>query len=141
MVERPPPIPIGPEPAGSDHDVDLRAVFKFAGALVAITVVVMGIVWGLSVRLKHDLAGADPLPSPLPEASAHRLPPGPRLEESPPQSLAELRAREEALLGSWAWVDRNRGVAQIPIERAIEIIAGKGLPAPPPPPSPGGGKK
>lgn len=31
------------------------------------------------------------------------------------------RAREQAVLDSYGWVDRERGIVRIPIERAIEL--------------------
>ena len=39
---------------------------------------------------------------------------------------------------SYAWIDRAAGVAQIPVDRAIEIVAERGLPVPPPLPAPRG---
>jgi hypothetical protein len=127
--------------AVGDRDVDLKAVFVFLGALVGASAVIMALVWGLSVYFKGELAALDPAPSPLPEANARRPPPEPRLEVNPPESLAELRAREDEVLKSWGWTDKDRRLARIPIARALEIIAKKGLPAPPVPEPPGGGKK
>jgi hypothetical protein len=39
-----------------------------------------------------------------------------------------MRAAEEAQLHSYRWVDREAGIAAIPIERAMEILAQRGLP-------------
>lgn len=36
--------------------------------------------------------------------------------------LLEQRAREDAQLGSYAWVNKEQGVVQIPIERAMELV-------------------
>ena len=36
----------------------------------------------------------------------------------------ELHDRQRAALDSWGWVDRDAGVATIPIERAMGIVAG-----------------
>jgi hypothetical protein len=43
--------------------------------------------------------------------------------------MKELRRQEEKHLKSYGWIDREKGVAHIPIERAMEILANKGLPA------------
>jgi hypothetical protein len=133
------------EPAPGDLDVDLKAVFVFMGWLLGVSAAVMAIVWGLSVWLKEELIASDPAPSPLAEANVRRVPPEPRLEEAPARSLEELRAREDAVLSGWAWIDRERKLARIPIARAMEIVAEKGLPPPPPAPpaqgAPEGGKK
>ncbi|HEY3757909.1 MAG TPA: hypothetical protein VGL42_17265 [Opitutaceae bacterium] len=37
------------------------------------------------------------------------------------QYLHELRAKHEAQLGAYGWVDQKNGVVQIPIDRAMEL--------------------
>lgn len=36
----------------------------------------------------------------------------------------DLRARQRAELETWHWVDRDAGIAAIPIERAMAIVGG-----------------
>ena len=50
------------------------------------------------------------------------IPPQPRLQSRPAVDLAAERAREQALLDSYGWVDRDAGVARIPVERAMELL-------------------
>jgi hypothetical protein len=45
-----------------------------------------------------------------------------------PGRLERLRAREEAILGSYGWVDREAGIARIPIEDAMAVLAERGWP-------------
>ena len=52
----------------------------------------------------------------------------PRLVTSEPFVLAEFRAREEALLTSYGWVEKDKGLARIPIDEAMRIVAEHGLP-------------
>jgi hypothetical protein len=40
-----------------------------------------------------------------------------------------LRAEQQAQLGSYGWVDRSKGVVRIPIGRAMDLLAQRGLPA------------
>jgi hypothetical protein len=47
------------------------------------------------------------------------------------QDVADLHAREDLLLDNYTWVDRSQGKVRIPIERAMQIIAQKGLPVAP----------
>jgi hypothetical protein len=47
-----------------------------------------------------------------------------------PPSVGELRREEEHVLTSYAWVDRRAGIVQIPIERAMDLLAARGLPGP-----------
>ena len=47
------------------------------------------------------------------------------------QDVADLHAREDLLLDNYSWIDQSKGTVRIPIERAMEIIAQKGLPVAP----------
>jgi hypothetical protein len=60
-------------------------------------------------------------------------PPAPRLQSTPELDLAAFRAQEDAILGSYAWVEKDRGVVRIPIEEAMRIVAEHGLPTFPAP--------
>jgi len=57
----------------------------------------------------------------------------PRLVTSEPAALAEFRAQEDALLTSWGWVEKDRGIARMPIDEAMKIVAARGLPSFPAP--------
>ena len=37
----------------------------------------------------------------------------------------ELAAEQRARLGSWGWVDKERRMVRIPIDKAMEIVAGE----------------
>jgi hypothetical protein len=52
----------------------------------------------------------------------------PKLVESEPRALAAFRAQEDALLTSYGWVEKDKGIARIPIDDAIRIVAERGLP-------------
>ena len=52
-----------------------------------------------------------------------------RLQVDAPNELRQMRAAEEATLNSYGWVDKEAGVVKIPVDRAMEILAKKGLPA------------
>ncbi len=55
---------------------------------------------------------------------------GPALQPKPSADLARLKQEELSRLNDYGWVDRTAGVAHIPIERAIDILARSGLPSP-----------
>ncbi len=58
--------------------------------------------------------------------------PTPRLQaDDGNQDLAELHEREDLLLDHYSWIDRSKGTVRIPIERAMELIAQRGLPVAP----------
>lgn len=54
--------------------------------------------------------------------------PEPRLQASPPGDLTTMRKEDAAALDSYGWVDQKKGIARIPIDRAIDILATEGLP-------------
>jgi hypothetical protein len=57
--------------------------------------------------------------------------PNPKLEEDERGQLNQIRLKEEQILNSYGWVDQNTGTVHIPIERAIDLIAQRGLPVRP----------
>jgi len=91
-------------------------VFTFIGHLVY---------YGLAAREQ----AASPPVSPLAEKYAAKEPPLPRLQIDPKLDLDVLRAAEHKTLSSYAWVDKDAGIVQVPIERAMEMLLAKGLPA------------
>ncbi|MGA3010329.1 MAG: hypothetical protein ABSD72_08715 [Terracidiphilus sp.] len=55
--------------------------------------------------------------------------PTPRLQtDDGAQDIADLHAREDLLLNNYSWVDQSQGKVRIPIERAMDLIAQRGLP-------------
>ena len=44
-----------------------------------------------------------------------------------------MQSEEGAALEGHGWVDREKGVVHIPVERAMDLIAARGLPASPQP--------
>ena len=61
------------------------------------------------------------------------MPPDPRLQPDPRAQLQALRAYEKERLSTYGWVDKGAGVAHMPIERAMQLVAERGLPVRPAP--------
>jgi len=57
------------------------------------------------------------------------VPPEPRIEVAPYEQLQQLRVREDHILNSYAYVDKQGGVVRVPITQAIDMLAAKGLPS------------
>ena len=55
------------------------------------------------------------------------IPPEPRLEVAPYEQIQQLHAKEDHVLTTYAWVDKDGGKVRIPIDRAIDLLAAKGL--------------
>jgi hypothetical protein len=118
------------ESATVDHessDVNIRAVFGFGIGLTVATAFIAFGVWLLfqyfSAREARTVFTEYPL-----AARESRVPPEPRLQTNPRQDLSDLRAREDQLLNSYGWVDKNAGVVRIPIDRAMQLVVERGLP-------------
>jgi hypothetical protein len=118
---------------GDDHesDVNAAAVVGFAVALtiaLAIALVLLGQLF-VVFRVSETHSGAT-LRNPA--ASDLRLPSTePQLQVHPRRELLELRAREDAGLNSYGWVDQPAGIVHVPIEDAMKRIAERGLPTRP----------
>jgi hypothetical protein len=58
--------------------------------------------------------------------------PTPRLQlDDGNQEVADLHVKEDLLLDHYSWIDESQGKVRIPIERAMELIAQRGLPVAP----------
>jgi protein SCO1/2 len=84
------------------------------GAIIAVSL--GGIVW-LMYLLAHTWLAPLPGPPGMPPPAA------PRLQRNPHPDLEAVRTRERAALEGYRWIDPQRGIAHIPIERAIELMA------------------
>jgi hypothetical protein len=54
--------------------------------------------------------------------------PNPRLQKNDVREMRDQIEAEENLLERYSWVDESAGTVRIPIERAIELTAERGLP-------------
>jgi hypothetical protein len=108
-------------------DISGRNVFLVGLGVLVGTWVLTGLLYFYFAYLDHYRARVSPPPLPVagrPEA----LPPGPRLQQSPPRDLKALRTREDWELNHYYWIDKASGTVAIPIEQAIRIIAERGIP-------------
>lgn len=109
-------------------DADAGPLVKVGIALAIL--VIIGFV-GMIVMFR-TLAYVQPLyegadePHPLSETRAPMS--GPRLQPDPPREKGQLEAYEAQQLTTYDWVDKESGIARIPVDRAIDILASSGLP-------------
>ena len=123
----PPDVTLGHE----ERDVRVRPIVLAVVGLATVSVaafVLMHLLFNLLAVMQSKETAA---PSPLAGAYGLKEPPEPRLQTSPIHDLQELRARDAAALHEYAWGDREAGVVRIPIDRAIAVLAERGLPARP----------
>ena len=147
LVNRPPP-PRGPDdpPEGvsaesfaSRHeisDVSVRGLYVFGAALVVSVLLVMLVVRTGLRRVeaweeRHDTArvgrepGATSLVREPVAATATR---GPLLQVEPGVDLQNMLRDQAPGLNEYRWADRPAGTVRLPIERAMDLIAERGLP-------------
>ena len=112
-----------------ESDVDIRRILGFGAGLLVVAAVVHVLIYGLFVYF-DGREGVKTAPEyPLAAAQGDRVPPEPRLQTDPRQDLADLRAKEDELLGTAGVVDQNAGIYRIPIETAMRLTLERGLPA------------
>ena len=56
------------------------------------------------------------------------FPPGPRLQQHPWEELQVVRKREDEMLTTYGWVNKDAGTVRIPVSRAMDTIVERGLP-------------
>lgn len=120
------------EPAEFDSEIHVRAIFGVLAGLTLLVALSFAGVWGFAKVMKGRAIARDPEPLPVAEANQPRPRPRAALQADPTADMVKFAKEEEAAVNAYAWVDRANGVAQIPVSRAIELVAERGLPVPPP---------
>jgi len=67
--------------------------------------------------------------SPMVTPTDRMLPPRPRLQTQPHLELQDYCAVQQKEVSTYGWVNQESGVVRIPVDRAMELILAKGLPA------------
>lgn len=79
---------------------------------------------------------AEVSPPPLPSTlNKNPLPPQPRLQASPQQELKAYVSQQNWMLDHYGWIDKDKGIVAIPIDRAMAILAARGIPPQKAPPN------
>ena len=113
------------QPKHETRDVNLRLIVISLVGLTILIILSLVVVQGLFGFLARQEASQA---VPLPPLAQEQVAPEPRLQASPAEDLAILRAREEAILHNYGWVNKEAGVVHIPIERAMALTLERGLP-------------
>jgi len=114
-----------PNGAGHEHrEVSVRLIVVSLAFLAVATAIVFVLVVGIFRYLytTYSTEEATRLSRPV-------IPPEPRIEVAPYEQLQQVRAREDHVLTTYAWVDKDGGKVRVPIDRAIDMLAAKGLPS------------
>lgn len=98
------------------------------GGMLALLVILAAVLAGGMFKALEIYENAHHPPAP-PMAAVQKEPTGPRLRAHPYLDLWKLRASEKVRLTHYGWVDREDKIVHIPISRAIDLLAKRGLPA------------
>jgi hypothetical protein len=112
-----------------ESDVNIRAILGFGLGLIVVAAAVYVLIFGLFRYFDSREGVKVAAEYPLAASQGRREPPEPRLQVNPRQDLSDLRAKEDEVLGSYGWVDKNAGVVRIPIDAAMKLTVERGLPA------------
>jgi hypothetical protein len=111
------------------RDANVRSISKFIVGLVVGVVAAMLLMWFLFDRFAIREARESPRPDTMAASNPQKAPPEPRLQPAPAMDLTQFRAAEEKILNDYAWVDPEKGIVRIPVDRALELVAKEGLPS------------
>jgi len=107
-------------------DLSPRRISFFAIGLAALVIIALLLCYGLLAwMIKSEARRAEPakqfavLREPMVQ---------PRLAVEPGRALKALRQQEQTRLNGYGWVDQEKGIVHIPIERAMDMLVKKGLP-------------
>lgn len=118
------------EPNGRGYetsDANVGVLAKYALGLAGTCGIALVVVVLLLDHFRAEKKSAEPALSPM-AAQREALPPEPRLQVEPNADWLKYKAEEDSLLQSYGWVSREAGVVRLPIARALELVAERGLP-------------
>jgi hypothetical protein len=100
-----------------------RAGLYIVGTMVVVALVLVPMYWFLARRESATQEPAATVIKEQPKAAATAFP---KLVTSEPTVLAEFREQEDELLDSYGWVEKDRGIARLPIAEAVRLVGERG---------------
>ena len=125
-MSRAPRAPHTSDPGYEARDAHIRPLVVFGIGLTILSVASFFIARALQDRWDQEV---DRRSAPHPLAELRSTPTGPLLQPTTRVELAEHRAKEDALLNGYGWIDPESGIVHIPVRRAMALTLERGLPA------------
>lgn len=119
------------------EDLSSRSVMYFMAGLAIFAAVIYVIVFGmyhfLDTYQKTHQAAISPLVTPQADTrnateENTKTFPQPRLEENERSQLRDVIQDQDRKIETYDWVDKDKGIVKIPIERAMDLLVQRGLP-------------
>jgi hypothetical protein len=108
-------------------DISVRPLVAWTILLALVCVLSVWITRRMFFSFEATATRLDTPVHPLAEPQETR--PAPLLQQTPARDLREYQRTIRDQLDTYGWIDRPQGVVHIPIERAIELTAERGLPS------------
>jgi len=137
----------GPDPNDQGfelQDIGSGSVIAFFITLLVVVFLANVVIRGIYKGLDYYSKSHEPAMSPMMEEKQKQTAPTsdlrlvnpseaeqfpePRLETDERTEINDFRRKEEDTLRTYGWVDKNAGTVRIPIDRAMQLIAERGLP-------------
>jgi hypothetical protein len=125
------------------EDMSPAGVFYFMVGLAIVAILIHFIVTGMyryldSYDSKHQApmnpmavkTGVDPRTMTFQDAEGQMQTtfPQPVLEDNERQQFSTLVEKQDEILASYDWIDQKKGVVRIPIDKAMDLLAQRGMP-------------
>ena len=109
-------------------DVNAKALTKFGVSMAFLILIFLVGLWGLFDYLKNREAELGLPLSPAAMVNSQKQPPEPRLQAHAARYMQDWRASEDRVLHQYSWINPDKGIVQIPVDRAMDLIVQRGLP-------------
>ena len=116
-----------PDHKWESKDVDVTSLFLIVALVILAALLAALATGGLFRAMALHADATERQPSAL--AEERRNFPAPRLQVSPAADFAAYHAAQQRELHSYGWIDQAHGTVHMPIERAMDLLLQRGLPA------------
>ena len=124
------PKRLAPELAHDDREIAVGTVVRYSAMLLLATGVVLAVMWPITLDWRAEEKSTYDVAPPV-ASDRPVFPEQPRLQRLPREGLAYLREQEAEQLSSYAWIDKERRIARIPIDVAMDVLGKNRLEARP----------
>ena len=117
---------VNPDISYEESDISVRGMVISGAVILLLTVVAMFLILALIRGMESRVELASP--TSVPASAEQPTPPPPRLQPNPhdrttaEEEMVNMATNQVELLTTYGWVDKEAGIARIPIDTAILIL-------------------
>jgi hypothetical protein len=114
-------------PGYEKTDASPRGLVYFVAVIAAFLAIMAALlIWLFSHYQKTETNGSSVA---RPFEAVEPLPPAPRIQPDPRIDMRTYFDSQQQTLNTYGWIDRQNGIVRLPIDRAMELLLERGLPA------------